>query len=201
MNSPLQFYREPRLTGAAGVASPARGSSAPSRILRTARVACLMALLAGCGSKPAPSSNSAGAGASKTLAESGSLEAKDAVQAPIPRSVFHAGKDAGRDPFFSSTTAVAEANPDQPAPVRLPIVGYLKLLGIRSGTSRPMALINRTSLAPGENADISIVISNQFSKAEVQKVNVRCLEVRRDSVLISIAGEQGVKELRVAQVK
>jgi hypothetical protein len=64
-----------------------------------------------------------------------------------------------------------------------------------------MALINRTVLAPGEQADVSIVVSNQFSKAEIQKVNVRCLEVRRDSVLISIAGEQGVKELRMAQAK
>ncbi|MFO1500681.1 MAG: hypothetical protein U1G07_20235 [Verrucomicrobiota bacterium] len=64
-----------------------------------------------------------------------------------------------------------------------------------------MALINRTPLAQGEEADVSVVIPNPSSKPEVQKVAIRCVEVRRHSVLISIAGEQGVKELRMAQAK
>jgi hypothetical protein len=83
----------------------------------------------------------------------------------------------------------------------MPAISYLKLVGIRPGTIRPMALINKTPLAPGEEGDVSIVVSNQMSKAEVHKINVRCLEVRQDSVLIKIAGENGVKELRLAQQK
>jgi hypothetical protein len=83
----------------------------------------------------------------------------------------------------------------------MPPSSYLKLVGIRPGTTRPMALINRTALGPGEEASVSIVLSNQLPKLEVQKVNVRCLAIRRDSVLISIEGEEGVKELHLAQAK
>jgi hypothetical protein len=81
------------------------------------------------------------------------------------------------------------------------LVSYLRLAGIRSGTHRPMALINKTPMAAGEQRDVSIVISNQLSKAEVQKINVRCLEIRSDSVLVQIGGDSDVKELRFAQGK
>ena len=66
---------------------------------------------------------------------------------------------------------------------------------------RGSSLINRTPFAPGEEGPVSIVLSNQVNKAETQKISIQCLEIRRDSVLISIAGEDGVKELRMAQAK
>ena len=85
--------------------------------------------------------------------------------------------------------------------MRQPAVSYLKLVGIRPGPTRPLALINRTPFGLGEERDVAIVLTNQMSKAEVQKISVRCLEIRRDSVVIKIAGEHGVKELRLAQAK
>ena len=46
-----------------------------------------------------------------------------------------------------------------------------------------------------------IVVSNQTSQVQMHKINLRCLEIRHDSVLISITGEDGVKELRMASRK
>jgi hypothetical protein len=80
----------------------------------------------------------------------------------------------------------------------LPAVSYLRLVGLRSGTTRPLALINRTSLAPGDEASVPILVTNALNKVEVQKISVRCVAIRRNSVLISIAGEEGVKELHLA---
>ena len=50
--------------------------------------------------------------------------------------------------------------------LNLPLVSYLKLLGIRPGTARPMALINRSPFAQGESGDVVIVMTNQASKTE-----------------------------------
>ena len=120
--------------------------------------------------------------------------------APVPKSVFQLGAQSGRDPFFPDSTR-GTAKTEGALASRLPLVSYLKLVGIRPGTTRPMALINRTAFAPREEGDVSIVVSNQFGKAEVQKINIRCLEIRRDAVIISIPGEEGSKELRMAPGK
>jgi hypothetical protein len=166
----------------------------------------LLALaLAGCGTKPTGpvNSSSAGAASSKQPAsaagQSGRKETN--VVTTVPKSVFHLDAQVGRDPFFpgasrsSAPTAVASQQQ------HLPLSSYLKLAGLYPGTARPMALINKTSLAPGEEGDVSIVVSNQLSKAEIKKVSVRCLAIRQDSVLIKIAGEPDVKELRLGQKK
>jgi hypothetical protein len=165
----------------------------------------LAAALAGCGTDPvSPGANAAGGRAANAPAVS-SASGPGAIStngvATVSQSVFHVGAQSGRDPFFpDSTRGTAKASEGAPVS-RLPLFSYLKLVGIRPGTTRPMALINRTPFAPGEEGDVSIVVSNQFSKAEVEKVNIRCLEIRRDSVVISIAGEEGLKELRMAQGK
>lgn len=171
---------------------------------RLATVALLASLLAGCSSQPSPSS-SAAHGATGGKAAAGAVKpsesADSAADGSAPVSVFNLGPKRGRDPFFAyAAPAASEQVVAVPEP-QLPLISYLKLVGIRPGTSRPMALINRTPFSPGEEGPVSIVVSNHFSGVEVQKVNIRCLEVRRDSVLISIAGEQGVKELRMAQAK
>ncbi len=96
---------------------------------------------------------------------------------------------------------MAKATPESAPVPQVPLVSHIKLFGIRPGTDRPMALINRTPFAPGEEGDVTVVIGSESNRPEIQKVNIRCLEIRRDSVLISIAGEVGVKELRMAQAK
>jgi hypothetical protein len=178
------------------------GRAQPCRWLTSVGGALLLAALAGCGSEPEAATSRPGSATVAAL-PGGAAGAAHSTNAPVAgvQSVFHAGSGAGRDPFFPDSsrraTKVADAAPVAP----LPLASYLKLVGIRPGTTRPMALINRTVFSPGEEGDIPIVISNQFSKPEVQRVNIRCLEIRRDSVLIIIAGEQGPRELRLAQSK
>jgi len=169
--------------------------------------AWLLLALTGCGSGPGTpdsrggASSSAGKRPAATAATTALASTNTNSVASIPRSVFQSDLQSGRDPFFPGASRAPAQAAGTTAAQRLPTLSYLKLLGIRPGTTRPMALINKTSLAPGEEGNVSIVFTNELSKAEVQKINVRCLEIRRDSVLISIAGEGGVKELRIAQGK
>jgi len=154
--------------------------------------------LFGCGSEPTPAPRT-GPPAATTAATVSATKATN--QTLVAKSVFHTGAEAGREPFFPKSNQDLAKNNETTSMRTQPTLSYLKLLGIRTGTTRPLALINRTTLAPGEEGDVPIVISNQAGKAAVQKVSVRCLEIRQDSVLISIAGEEGVKELRMAQRK
>jgi hypothetical protein len=165
----------------------------------------LVALLcSGCGSGPVPGRVSTAESEPNAKTSSGATPSTAQAKADstvAAKSVFHLGPEAGRDPFFpDSRRRVAKAANDSPV-LRLPPVNYLKLVGIWSGKSRPLALINKTPLGVGEEGNVSIVISNQVGKTELQKINVRCLEIRHDSVLINIIGEPGAKELRLAQSK
>lgn len=166
-----------------------------------AAFSCALLLSAGCSSNPtAGGAAPAGGNRPGPAGSSGaaSLSSTNTV-AQAPKSEFHTDVRFGRDPFFpGSSREVAQVQDAKALPL-LPLVSYLKLAGIRTGTKRPMALINQTPFAPGEEGKVAIVVSNQLSQAEVHKLNVRCLEIRQDSVLISIAGEPGVKELRIAQ--
>jgi hypothetical protein len=168
-----------------------------------AALALISALvLTGCGSKPGPAKSQASARTKSAPRSAGVTNTQpiDAAAASA-QAVFQADSKSGKDPFFPSSKGVlAKASDSAPGP-RGPVLSYLKLVGIRPGTHRPMALINRTPFAPGEEGDVAITISDQGTKAETHNVAVRCLEIRHDSVLISIAGEQGVKELRMAKAK
>jgi hypothetical protein len=159
-----------------------------------------LALLAGCGTNPQPAAKSADrTGMKPVAADAGTLSRISSTQqlASVPKSVFQGELPSGRDPFFPGSKRSSGKAGEDP----LPLTNYLKLAGIRPGPTHPLALINRSSFAPGEEQDVSIVISNQFGRPEVQRVSIRCLEIREDSVIISIAGEQGPKELRMAQRK
>ena len=161
-------------------------------------------VLTGCGSGPsaATPAQPVGAVGEKSAAKPAAAAAEPTPVKPAevsPKSVFRTDLRAGLDPFFPKSERRHAKSADTAAAASLPLVSYLKLVGIRSGTTRPMALINRTPFSPGEEGNVSIVVSNQFSQPELQKINIRCLEIRRDSVLINIAGEPGAKELRMAQ--
>jgi hypothetical protein len=165
----------------------------------------LLWTLAGCSSSPATSSPTPGSASNKKPVQNGSsssaARAETNAVAALPKSVFRADPQLGRDPFFpGSSRLVAKAEGTAPV-LQLPVVSLLKLNGVRPGTSRPMAMINKTSLGVGEEGDVSVVVPNQLSRPEVRKVTIRCLEIRSDSVLINIAGENGVKELHLLQGK
>jgi hypothetical protein len=172
-----------------------------ARLMAAAMAAVLWT---GCGPSAGSASAGKGPGGAGAKATGSAVNPLAKTNAPVVvvKSVFHLGPQAGRDPFFpnsqrSQANVATEATPI----VQLPIQSYLKLVGIWRGAASPMALINKTPLRLGEEGDVSIVISNQVGKAEVQKISVRCLEIRRDSVLVNIAGQPGAKELRLAQRK
>jgi hypothetical protein len=178
---------------------------APAAILRAGATAVGVLLLAGCGSSAPASAAKVSPGVvakGATGALALGVDGKPTQAVALVKSTFHVDPKFGRDPFFpASRPELGKQEQDAAPTAPLPLLSYLKLVGIRAGTARPMALINRLPIAQGEEGQVSIVLTNRASVTEVQKINIRCLEVRRDSVLISIAGEQGVRELRMAQAK
>lgn len=118
----------------------------------------------------------------------------------IPRSVFSTNVNEGKDPFFPESgrrvREIAERASAQkaPQPVRVGIE-HLKLNGLWPSKTRPLALINKTPLAPGEEADIAVAVTNAQKKVEQRKIAVRCVEIRKSSVTVSVEGMPGIQEL------
>jgi len=178
--------------------SPA-GACSWARLTKGLAVAFLVTVWSGCSSEPGapgPQNAKAAAGSTTLIPESTTRSA-----AVSPKSVFAFGSKAGRDPFFPDSTRSATKVATAASAPRAVATSLLKLVGIRPGTQRPMALINRTPIAAGEEGEVTIVSPNPSGKPLVQKVSIRCIEIRRDSVLIQVAGETGIKELRMTQGK
>ncbi|MCI0537169.1 MAG: hypothetical protein L0Z50_18280 [Verrucomicrobiales bacterium] len=165
---------------------------------RWAPLGCLGLILVSCGKTPndAEKSNVPVQSKSKGVASVASNSTPEVVQ--VQRSVFSTNVDEGRDPFFPESTRrsprLAGSQPPAAGPAQ-PGSHFLKLTGLWPSKRRPLALINRTSIAPGEEANITVFVSNGQNVPESRKLLVRCLEVRQNSVLISIDGEPGTKEL------
>ncbi len=157
--------------------------------------------LAGCGGKKDANASSTPV-AARTVPRPASPEPEaPEAAAPIPRSAFSAAITDGRDPFFPDsvrrlpqmalTTPAAAKTTARP----LPSSDLLKLSGLYPSGDRPLALINRTPMSPGEQAKVSVVVKDGPGGPESRKLLVRCLEVRPTSVVISVEGEPGTKEL------
>src|SRR5206468_1318004 len=118
---------------------------------------------------------------------------------PIPQSFFSTNIHEGRDPFFPDSTRRAPkpaqlANKTFAQPI-LNFSSYLKLTGLWPSKRRPLALINKTPIGPGEEAGVTVVVTNGQNRPETHRLVVRCLEIRNQSVVISVEGESGTKEL------
>jgi len=111
----------------------------------------------------------------------------NAAPAVRPRAVFEefAG---GRDPFYPNSTRRGRptSQPSTNAPVMIARIN-LSLKGI-SGSKPPLALINNTTVAEGEVADV---------RAGSQYYKIVCREIRERSVLIQIVGTEQVHELKL----
>lgn len=70
--------------------------------------------------------------------------------------------------------------------VKTPVPDTLELKGITGSTQRPFALINNQTFAPLETAKVRVGSSN---------VMVKCLEIRKSSVLIQVEGSPSPAEL------
>jgi type II secretory pathway component PulC len=64
----------------------------------------------------------------------------------------------------------------------------LKLNGITFGGRTPMAVINGKTLSEGESAKLRI---------EPRNLNIKCLKIEKDSVVVAIEGEDAPRLLRL----
>jgi hypothetical protein len=110
----------------------------------------------------------------------------------IPQSVFiiPATPQEGKDPFFPLsmrpfTTTVVRTNL-QPT-VAVAVTVDLKLNGISGTAARRLAIINNRTFEANEEGVVSTTSG---------PVRIRCLEIKDDSVLVQVGGEQRVLRLR-----
>lgn len=119
------------------------------------------------------------------------------TESVIPRSVFANDPNVGRDPFFPGSTRRKDVIPravvttTNAAPVHSIASDLLKLKGISGTKDQPLALINGSTMAPGEIADIKCYGG--------QIVKLRCREIRHQSVLIELLHGGEVRELKLRE--
>lgn len=112
------------------------------------------------------------------------------AQLEIPKSVFliPTTPQQGKDPFFPRSmrlfTSVVVSTNLQPTPV---VTVELKLNGISGISPRRLAIINNRTFEANEEGIVSTASG---------PVRIRCLEIRADSVLVQIGGEQRILRLR-----
>jgi hypothetical protein len=116
------------------------------------------------------------------------------VQAEIPKSVFliPARPQDGKDPFFprsmrlfASTSVVVKTNP-LPTAAPAPAV-ELRLNGISGAADHPLAIINNQTFETNEEGEVP---------TNPGRARIRCLEIKPDSVLVQVGGEQRLLHLR-----
>ena len=148
---------------------------------------------------PAPAASPNAAATQKPNATAPKLEPPAPTNEIPTHKAFFERRPNGRDPFFPASVRLPRVASDSQLtnqPPRLPLSSYIKLMGIRPSKTRPLAMINDTLFEPGERGDVSVLIPASSGSNDVQKVRIRCLEIRGETVVIQIEGESGVKELR-----
>lgn len=158
-------------------------------------------VMMGCGKTPPPTPNAA-----MNVTTNRSVPAQSPTNAPsnelaLPKSAFDP-LSGGKDPFYPRTarlpkTTTTNDNSTATARPRLPLSSYLKLTGLWPSKTRPLALINKTILEPGERGPVTIVFTNTPTTSGVQTVQVTCVDIRKESVVIRIEGESGTTELKL----
>jgi len=103
------------------------------------------------------------------------------------KSVFQDDAKNGKDPFFPRSTRRGPKAATAVAEVVAPKV-HLVLKGITGAANRRFALINNQTLVVGETASVRVANG---------QVRVHCLEIRSDSVLVSVEGSPEQTELRL----
>ena len=110
------------------------------------------------------------------------------VTESIPQSVFENSLASGKDPFFpNSRRRVVDTTPTSTNTKPSTDVTSLFLQGLSHAAGRPLATINNQTFRPGESGEV-VTPSG--------RIQIRCEEIRADSVLITVSGNQ-VLELRL----
>jgi hypothetical protein len=142
-------------------------------------VGCCGLILASCGKSQDDSGSGTVSGQNKNKAMAMIATNSSPAVVQLPRSLFSTNVVDGRDPFFPESTRrsarLSGSAPPAAKPAQPPW-NLLKLTGLWPSKSRPLALINRTSIAPGEVANITVMVPDGQSKPESHKLRVHCLD-------------------------
>ncbi len=109
----------------------------------------------------------------------------------IPKSTFvvPATSAEGRDPFFPLSTRLRPAPPTVTPTTHIvtPAVVQLDLKGISGTVDHRLAIINNRTFALGEEEELSVSSG---------RVRVLCKEIKADSVIVLVNGQERVLRLR-----
>ena len=115
------------------------------------------------------------------VVETKGLPASEAV---FPKSEFN--ERAGKDPFFPYRVLNPVVTTTAPTPSEAGRL--LALNGLFGTANRPLATINGRPFEAGEEGEVT---------TSAGKLKIRCLEIRKDSVIIEIMNSGERKELRL----
>ena len=111
----------------------------------------------------------------------------------LPKSVFiiPTASAQGKDPFFPLSTRLSPPPPPPVSPTDVaPVVVQsvqLDLKGISGAVNRRLAIINNQTFAVGEEAEVAV---------NAGRVRVVCKEIKNDSVLVLVNGQERTLRLR-----
>jgi hypothetical protein len=157
------------------------------------RIPCALALLSlplilvSCG-KPTPAAAAAPKVSAPIAAGENSFAEEDASDQPwYPQAVFLDSPDF-KDPFFPhSARRKSETAPSGMVAQRNAAV--LSHLSVRAiiGVADPKAWINSRSFSAGEEGEVRLPTG--------ERINIKCLEIKPDSVSVEVEGIPGIKVL------
>jgi hypothetical protein len=109
----------------------------------------------------------------------GQAESKASTGVGQIQSVYAqpASSKDGRDPFYPESTRLVEALPVAPHAVE---ISSLRVPGISGTPGHYMAIINNHAFAIGDEGEVSTPNG---------RVNVRCLEIQSDHVMVEVNGQ------------
>ena len=120
---------------------------------------------------------------------------KPAAAPVVPQSAFADDGLAGKDPFFPNSTRRQERTIVRVTPTTktAPTVNFLNnllLKGISGLDGQKLALINSSTVAQGEVAEIRLA---------GQILKIRCREIRERSVVVELESGSEVRELKLRE--
>ena len=104
---------------------------------------------------------------------------------PVPLAVFDLTVHPTKDPFFPLSTRQPYPQPvnNTPPPIN---ASLFVLKGVDGASDHRLALVNNRTLAKGEDAEVTTAAG---------KVKIHCLDIRANSVVLSIASQSEPLEI------
>jgi hypothetical protein len=150
-------------------------------------------------------------------APAGKAAPAKATNAPvvIPKSVFVSDIKTGKDPFFPETergkppkpkptptqaNAATNAAPVKPKFIKPPVWDFISYKGNIGGIVLISTTVKTYDFLPGEELTVRVPDPVDETTTVEKKVRMKLVEIRGDSVVISIEGESETKELKLKRV-